>query len=325
MIKIAVDAMGGDHAPREQVKGSIMAVKEYKNIEIYLYGNKNEISKYYDGTNERIKIVHTSAPVVSMGEKDPVSFLKKNKDTSMALALSAAKSGECDVAISCGATQALIVGAHLFVRRMKGIKRTALAPMMPKATGGYTLLIDAGANIDITPEGAVQQAICANIYYKEVMKKNNPKIGVINIGSEPGKGREFDKELAKLLEEDSRFNFGGNVEGKEILTTDCDILISDGFTMNVLLKTTEGAIKGFKNVLSDNIGLLKKIMLLPNFKKIRRAMDTEAIGGAVILGLAAPVIKAHGDSEAVAFFNGIRQAKETVEGNVIQKITEALS
>ncbi len=324
MIKIAVDAMGGDHAPAEQVKGSLMAVKEYKNIEIYLYGNKSEISKHYDGSNSRIKIVHTAAPVVDMGEKDPVSFLKRHKDTSMAMALSAAKNGECDVAISAGATQALIVAAHLFVRRMKGIKRTALAPMMPKAGGGYTLLLDAGANIDITPEGAVQQALCGSIYYSEVMKKKKPKIGVINIGSEPGKGREFDKELSKLLEEDSRFNYGGNVEGKEILTTDCDILISDGFTMNVVLKTTEGAVKGFKQVLSDNIGILKKIMLFTNFKKIRKSMDTESVGGAVILGLAAPVIKAHGDSEARAFFNGIRQAKETVEGNVIQKIADNL-
>ncbi|MBU1020787.1 MAG: phosphate acyltransferase, partial [Firmicutes bacterium] len=238
MIKIAIDAMGGDYAPKEQVEGSMKAVKMIDDIELTLYGDETEIRKYL--TDEtRIKIVQSEG-VISMGEKDPIGAIRGNRKSSMALALSSVRDLENDAIVSSGATQALIAGAHILVGRMKQMKRTAIAPLIPNVKGTSTIILDAGGNLEIKPEFMVQQAYFATVYSKEVLGVENPRIGLLNIGTEPGKGRELDKEVSLLFEANNKINFIGNVEPKDILDPPCDILISDGFTMNIAMKTIEG-------------------------------------------------------------------------------------
>ena len=252
MIKIAVDAMGGDYAPKEQVQGAMLAIKNIDDIVITLYGDETEIRKYLTN-GERITIVQSDG-VIDMGEKDPIRAIRSNRKSSMALALSSVRNEENQCIVSSGATQALIAGAHILVGRMKAIKRTAIAPLMPTVTKGKsTILLDAGGNIEIKPEFMVHQAYFAHIYAKEILGVKEPKIGLINIGTEPGKGRQLDKDVAKLFEEDKMLNFIGNVEPKDVLDPPCDILISDGFTANIVMKTVEGTAKGLGKILKQEI------------------------------------------------------------------------
>ena len=243
MIRIAVDAMGGDYAPKEQVEGAMLAIKKIKDIEIILYGDELQIKQLLTD-DERITIVH--APYqIPMGEKNPISAIKTNKKTSsMARALSSLREGTADSVVSSGATQALIAGAHILVRRMKGFKRTAIAPVIPSVSGLPKILLDAGGNLTIKPEYMLQQAFFAKIYAQEVLNRPNPVVGLINIGTEPGKGRELDHEVFELFSKTDLFEFYGNIEPKTILTSPCDIFISDGFTANIVMKTMEGTAKG---------------------------------------------------------------------------------
>ena len=323
MIKIAIDAMGGDYAPKEQVEGAVMAIKNIDDIELTLYGDEVEIRKYL--TDEtRITIVQSDG-VIAMGEKDPIAQIRGNRKSSMALALSSVRSGDNDAIVSSGATQALIAGAHILVGRMKQIKRTAIAPLLPNIHGTSTILLDAGGNIEIKPEYMLNQAYFAHMYAREILDIKEPKIGLINIGTEPGKGRQLDKDAFKIFSEDPVLNFVGNVEPKEVLDPPCDILISDGFTANVVMKTVEGAAKGMGKLLMKNlkkgffgkIGLLLSVKNLKNFKK---SMSAEEIGGAMIYGLKGVVVKAQGSSKAKGFYNGIRQAALIVRKDVLNKV-----
>ncbi len=323
MIKIAVDAMGGDYAPKEQVEGAMLAIKNIDDIIITLYGDEIEIRKYLTN-DERINIVQSEG-VISMGEKDPIRAIRSNRKSSMALALSSVRNQENDACVSSGATQALIAGAHILVGRLKVMKRTAIAPLMPNINGGSTILLDAGGNIEIKPEYMIHQAYFAHIYAKEILKIENPKIGLINIGTEAGKGRSLDKEAFNLLTEDKVLNFVGNVEPKEVLNPPCDILISDGFTANIVMKTVEGAAKGMGKMLMQELkrGILGKIGLLfsaGNLKRFKKRMAPEEIGGAMIYGLRGVVIKAQGASKSVGFYNGIKQAALTVRNDVLGKV-----
>ena len=247
MIKIAVDAMGGDFAPKEQVLGAMMAIKNIDDVELTLYGDEFEIRKYLTD-DTRITIVQSDG-VIGMGEKDPIRAIRENRKSSMALALSSVRSKENSAIVSSGATQALIAGAHILVGRLKQMKRTAIAPLMPTINGGTTILLDAGGNLEIKPEFMVQQAYFAQVYSKEVLGVENPKLGLLNIGTEPGKGRQLDKDVFKLFTDNDKINFIGNVESKEILDPPCDILISDGFTANMVMKTVVGTAKGMGKML----------------------------------------------------------------------------
>ena len=323
MIKIAVDAMGGDFAPKEQVEGAMLAIQNINDIEITLYGEKAQINKYLTNS-KRITIVESDG-VIDMGEKDPIRAIRGNRKSSMALALSSVRSGDNDAIVSSGATQALIAGAHILVGRMKQIKRTAIAPLLPNIHGTSTILLDAGGNIEIKPEYMLNQAYFAHMYAREILDIKEPKIGLINIGTEPGKGRQLDKDAFKIFSEDPVLNFVGNVEPKEVLDPPCDILISDGFTANVVMKTVEGAAKGMGKLLMKNlkkgffgkIGLLLSVKNLKNFKK---SMSAEEIGGAMIYGLKGVVVKAQGSSKAKGFYNGIRQAALIVRKDVLNKV-----
>ncbi|MBN2605066.1 MAG: phosphate acyltransferase PlsX [Bacilli bacterium] len=327
MIKIAIDAMGGDYAPKEQVEGSMKAVKMIDDIELTLYGDETEIRKYL--TDEtRIHIVQSDG-VISMGEKDPIGAIRGNRKSSMALALSSVRENENDAVVSSGATQALIAGAHILVGRMKQMKRTAIAPLIPNVKGTSTIILDAGGNLEIKPEFMVQQAYFATVYSKEVLGVENPRIGLLNIGTEPGKGRELDKEVSLLFEANDKINFVGNVEPKDILDPPCDILISDGFTMNIAMKTIEGTAKGMGKILKTELkkGILGKLgMLLSarNLKNFKYRMASDEIGGAMIYGLRGVVVKAQGSSKSNGFYNGIRQAATIVRNDVVNKVQAIL-
>ncbi len=323
MIKIAVDAMGGDYAPKEQVEGAVLAIRMIDDIEITLYGDEVEIRKYLK-SDERITIVQSEG-VIGMGEKDPIYAIRNNRKSSMALALSSVKTGDNDAVVSSGATQALIAGAHILIGRMKPMKRTAIAPLIPNVKGTNTIILDAGGNIDIKPEFMVQQAYFAKVYAQEVLKIVDPKIGLLNIGSEPGKGRELDKEVSILFEQNKNINFIGNVEPKEIMDPPCDIIISDGFTMNIAMKTIEGTAKGLGKMLKQELkkGFFGKIgMLLSarNLRNFKHRLAPEDIGGAMIYGLKGVVVKAQGSSHNIGFYNGIRQAAIIVREDVLKKV-----
>ena len=327
MIKLAIDPMGGDYAPKEQVEGSMLAIKNIPDIELTLYGDEIEIRKYL--TDEtRIKIVQSDG-VIGMGEKDPIRAIRSNRNSSMALALSSVRNNENDGIVSSGATQALIAGAHILVGRLKSMKRTAIAPLIPNVKGESTILIDAGGNIEIKPEFMVQQATFAAIYAKEVMGIDKPKVGLINIGTEPGKGREIDKEAFELFSATPNFEFVGNVEPKEVLDPPCDILVSDGFTANIVMKTIEGSAKGLGKILKQEItrgifGKIGSLFVYKNLKRFKNRLNPEEVGGAMIYGLKGVVVKAQGSSKARGFASGIRQAATIVRNDVILKVQNAI-
>lgn len=327
MIRIGVDAMGGDYAPKEQVEGAMLAIKLIPDIEINLYGDEAEIRKYL--TNEdRIHITQTNY-VIPMGEKNPIKAIKDHPDSSMATALSSLRNNESDAVVSSGATQALISGAHLLVRRMKGFKRTAIAPVIPSVDGRGTILLDSGANLEIRPEHMLQQAYFAVVYAKEVLNRENPVVGLINIGTEDGKGRDLDKEVFTLFKETDLFEFYGNVEPKQVLNPPCDILISDGFTANIVMKTIEGTAKGMGEILKQQLksnifGMIGALFAKKSLHNFKKAISAEEIGGALIYGLYGPVIKAQGASKAYGFYNGIRQAATIVRNEVFPKVEKYL-
>ena len=327
MIKIAVDAMGGDYAPKEQIEGAMLAIRKIPDIEITLFGDEPTVKSLLTN-DERITVVHTEG-VIAMGEKDPISAIRSNRKSSMAMALTAVRKGECDAVVSSGATQALIAGAHILVGRLKAMKRTAIAPLIPTVRGTNTILLDAGGNIEIKPEYMLHQAYFAHIYAHEVMGIAEPKIGLVNIGTEAGKGRDLDQEVYQMFEQDKILNFVGNVEPKDVLDPPCDILISDGFTANIVMKTVEGTAKGIGKMLKQELsrGILGKLGLvlsLGNLKRFKSRLSAEEIGGAMIYGLRGVVVKAQGASKAVGFYNGIRQAAVICRNDVLAKVTAVI-
>lgn len=328
MIKIAVDAMGGDYGVNTTVKASMDAVKKFKDIEIILFGDENKINPLLTN-NERISIVHTTE-VLDMGEHDPVRAIRNNKEASMVKALYAGRNKEVDAVVSSGPTQCLIVGAHLCVRRIDGMSRVALCPVVPSFDGKGRLLLDVGANVELKPEHFVEFAIAGTIIARDVLHFDNPKVGLLNIGSEKGKGREVDDEAYNLLEK-APINFTGNVEPNEVLTTtNADIIVSDGFTGNMVLKSVEGTAKTMGKMLKQEIkaslgGKIGYLFMRKNIKRFAKRMDSSEVGGAMIVGVQAPVIKAHGNSDAYAFYNAIRQAREMVINKVVDKLKEEIN
>ena len=326
-MKIIVDAFGGDHAPLEVLKGCERAVKEL-GVEIILTGNQNIIKKCAEENNirlEKTEIVHTEE-VLDIHE-EPSKIMKTGKNTSLAIGLQQLRDGKGDAFLSAGSTGALVVGATMIAKRIKGVKRVALAPVMPSAKG-YFMLLDAGANTECRPEMLSQFGAMGSAYMSNVMGIKNPKVALANIGAEETKGRELELETYKLLK-NSPINFVGNIEARDIPNGDVDVVVADGYTGNMLLKLYEGMGRFFANkvkeVFSGFIGVLSGLLILKRIKLFRKQMDYKEIGGAVLLGVSKPVIKAHGSSDANAFFNAIRQAKKCVDGDVVGKITDYIS
>lgn len=327
MIKIAIDAMGGDNAPLEIVKGCNLALEAFSDIELVLFGDEAAIKPLLKHT-ERVTVVHTNE-VISMGEKDPVKAIRNHRDSSMVKALYSAKNGETSAVVSAGPTQALIVGAHLVIKRMEKMHRVALAPIIPSIDQKGRILLDVGANIELRPEHMLELALYASVVSREYLGVEKPSVVLMNIGTEEGKGRELEKETFKLLKENPQIHFLGNIEGKEILTTEANIVLTDGYTGNVLMKTMEGTAKGMGSMLKEEIksslmGKIGYLFMKKNLKRFQKRMDASEIGGAMIFGIKAPVIKAHGSSNAYAFKNAIRQARQFVSNQVVEKVELAL-
>lgn len=322
-MKIAVDAMGGDNAPYVTVKGSIDAIKEY-GVNIVLVGKKDMIEnelKKYNYSKDKIEIVHTDE-VIDI-EDEPVNAIRKKKNSSMVVALNMVKNKEADAVISAGSTGALLSGGLLIVRRIKGIDRGALAPVYPTERG-VSLLLDAGANTDSKAKYLQQFAIMGSIYSEKVLGVKNPKVGLINIGVEEGKGNALTKESFELLSK-TDINFYGNLEARDIPKGHVDVMLADGFVGNIVLKLTEGLASSIFSMLKKEFTrtLKNKIaafMLKSGLKKFKKNLDYSEYGGAPLLGVKGAVIKAHGSSDANAIKNAVRQAKAFVENNVIEKI-----
>lgn len=329
-MKIAIDGMGGDNAPKAVVEGVIKALEEYKGIEYYITGPKElieeELTKY-DYDKSLVKIID-AREVISPNEH-PVMALKKKKDSSICKALKLVKDKECDAVISGGSTGAFLAGCTLIVGRIKGVERPALAPIMPGKNGSF-MIVDAGANVDCKPNYLVQFAKMGKIYYQGVLGKENPSVGLVNIGSEEEKGNELTKNVHKLLKEEKSLNFVGNIEPRETSKGDVNVLVCDGFVGNTLLKMYEGVASTLLSMIKEEIlngSLLSKLgagLLSPVFKKLKVKFDYKEYGGAPFLGVEGICIKAHGSSDGKAFKNAIRQTKTFYDNNVLEKIKEEL-
>lgn len=327
MKRIIVDMMGGDNAPLETVKGIAMAIEELE-AEYVLVGDKDEISAAAQEAQvslDGFEIVHT--PTVITMEDDPIAVVRAKSDSSMSVGLRMLAEGKGDAFVSTGNTGALFTGANLIVRKVKGTRRPAIAATLPMQPP--VLLLDSGANISVTPEYFEQFAVMGAVYMNKVMGVENPRVGLLNNGAEPHKGTELQIEAYKLLSENPDINFVGNIEGNRVMRDACDVLVADGFTGNILLKTMEGmgalALKTLKDLFTSDIVTKTSYLLVRNHVgDIKHNFDSSEFGGAPILGISKPVIKAHGSSKAKAFKNAIRQAIACSETDVTADISAAL-
>ena len=324
-MKIILDVMGGDKDVLEFVKGAILAKAEY-NAEIVLVGDEAKISEALAQENAKdgFEIVHT-VDAITM-EDNPLSIRREHRNSSMALALKMIAGGEGDAMVSAGNTGALFIGSTGYVHCAEGVRRAALASIIPMEKP--LLLLDCGANAEVTPAFLVQFAHLGSIYMKRVMGIENPRVGLLNNGAEAHKGTPIYKEAHALLAAEEGIHFVGNIEGKDVPFDKCDVLVCDGFAGNILLKTIEGTskfvMKQFSGIFSGLVGKLAGAMVLKKAKALKKRFDAKEYGGAPFLGIAKPIIKAHGNSDARAIKNAIRQAIAYAETGVIEEI-EALA
>jgi glycerol-3-phosphate acyltransferase PlsX len=330
-MKIIVDAMGGDFAPDEIVKGAVRAAQELS-VGVILVGKGEEILKSldragYGSVPDGVEIANATE-TIEMCE-DPVTAIRNKRDSSMVVGLRMLKDSQGDAMVSAGSTGALLSGATLIVKRIKGIRRASLAPMIPNKKNG-TIIIDAGANSDCTPEYLVQFALMGSYYAGTVLGFDNPRVGLLNIGTEESKGAALQVNTYPLLQklhEEGRINFVGNVEAKSIMDGVCDVLVCDGFCGNVLLKAIEGMSKflgrEIKNIfLSGKKSKVAYLAVREGFNDLADRMNADNVGGTVMLGISGVVVKAHGSSRADAIVSAIRNAKIAVEKQVPQGIKE---
>lgn len=327
MINVIVDAFGGDNAPDAVIEGSIMAVQSL-GVKVTLVGNEaliNSAAEKHNLSLNGIDVVNAET-VIDIHE-EPTEVIKGKKDCSMAVGLQFLHDGKGDAFVSAGSTGALVVGATFIAKRLRGVKRAALAPIMP-GKDGFFMMLDGGANTECRPEALVQFAIMGSAYMEKVMNISNPRVGLLNIGAEDTKGRDLEVEAYKLLK-DSPVNFVGNIEARDMPFSKCDVLVADGYTGNIALKLYEGMgiyfAKTLKGMLTKNFKTkLAAGLLMDQVNEFKKSMDYSEVGGAVLMGISAPVIKAHGSSDGKAFFNAIRQAKECVETGVTERISSYL-
>ncbi|TFE02724.1 phosphate acyltransferase PlsX [Jeotgalibacillus salarius] len=323
---IAVDAMGGDHAPDEIVKGAVKAAGENSNLTIKLYGDENKIKPFLNN-EKNIKVIHTEEKILSTDE--PVRAVRRKKNASMVLMAQTVKEEEADACVSAGNTGALMAAGLFIVGRIKGIDRPALAPTLPTIDGKGFVMLDLGANADAKPEHLMQYALMGSIYAEQVRGIKNPTVGLLNIGTEEGKGNDLTKQAYGLLQQ-SQLNFVGNVESRDLLNGVCDVVVTDGFTGNMVLKTIEGTAQALFGMLKDTFtssvkNKLAAGLVKSDLKQLKGKLDYTEYGGAGLFGLNAPVIKAHGSSNANAVYNAIKQAHIMAEHNVSGKISESLN
>lgn len=327
-MKIIIDAFGGDNAPLEIIKGSALSVKEL-GAEIILTGSEATIRQVALENNislDNIEIIDCDQ-VITM-EDDPLAIRKDKKNSSMAVGFKLLNEGRGQAFISCGNSGAMCVGATMLAGRIKGIKRTAFAPVLPTESGMF-MLLDGGANVDARPEMLCQFALMGSVYMEKVMKVQNPRVGLANVGVEEHKGNELYQQTYKMLKE-SKLNFVGNVEGRDIPKGVCDVVVCDGFTGNLILKTYEGVaitlMKKIKHMFTDSTkGKLAAVLTMSDIKELKAKFDYNKYGGAPILGSSKPVFKAHGDSKAITLKNAVALSMNYVSGNAIGEISATLA
>ena len=328
-MKIALDAMGGDFAPLETVKGAVQALEELQNLTVILVGQKEKIEeelKKYTYDKNRVEIFD-AREVIEMTD-DPMTAVRTKKDASMNRMLELVKSGEAQASVSAGNTGALISASQLKLRRIKGVLRPAITTIFPSKKRDIVLM-DVGANADCRPEFVNQFATMGSLYYEEMFGVSNPKVGLLNIGTEEGKGNEITREAFNLLKNNNDINFAGNIESREMMDGEVDVIVADGFTGNMVLKTAEGTAKFIFSILKEEIGksLLGKIgalLLMPILKKLKTKLDSSEYGGALFLGINGISIKAHGNSSAKGIKNALKVANKFAEDKFIDRLTEVM-
>ncbi|MBM7598632.1 glycerol-3-phosphate acyltransferase PlsX [Virgibacillus halotolerans] len=324
-MRIAIDAMGGDHAPDEIVLGVMDAVSQIDDLHITLIGDEKKINPLLTNTTN-IDIIHTEEVITS--EDEPVRAVRRKKNASLVLMAKEVKVGRADACISAGNTGALMSAGLFVVGRIPGIDRPALSPTLPTIDGNGFLLLDVGANVDAKPQHLLQYAIMGSIYTNKVRGIEKPTIGLLNVGTEDGKGNDLTKKAFQLMK-DAPINFIGNVEAREILNGAADVVVTDGFSGNVVLKTIEGTAMTMFSMLKETFmsSMKTKIaagMVKNDLKGLQSKLDYSEYGGAGLFGLAAPVIKAHGSSNGRAILNAIKQAGHMVEYQVTETIKSTI-
>lgn len=325
-MKIVIDGMGGDNAPKSNVEGVVNAIKEY-NVDLIITGDKDTLEKEfsnYEFDRSKLEIVHTSEIIEN--EDKPVKAIRSKKDSSMVVALRLVKEGRADAVISAGNTGALLAGGLFVVGRIKGIDRPCLCPVIPNIKKGMTLIADGGANADCKPKNLVEFAAMSNIYAKKVLDIKSPKVALANVGVEEGKGNDLVKKAYDELK-NIDLNFIGNIEARDVINAYTDIIVCDGFTGNILLKSAEGVAMSVMSLLKETFlsstkGKIGALLLKDDLRKLKSFMDYSEYGGAPLLGVNGGVIKAHGSSDSKAIKNAINQGIKFTKGNVVEDIKE---
>lgn len=328
-MKIALDAMSGDYAPIATIRGAVEALKENKKLEIILVGKEEVIKeelKKYKFDSERLEIKNADE-VIEMTD-DPVKAIKEKKDSSMNICIDLVRDNLAEASVSCGNTGALLATSQLKLKRIKGVLRPAIAVPFPNKTGN-TLFLDLGANADTKPEYLDQFAVMGSKYMEILSNKKNPKVALLNIGEEEIKGNELTRESFALLKENKTINFVGNIESTKILEGNVDVVVTDGFTGNILLKTSEGVGKFIFHIIKENImktflSKLGALLLKKDLKKVKEKVDASEYGGAIFLGLNGLSIKAHGSSDYKAVKNALKVAAKFIEANFIEELRKTM-
>ena len=325
-MKIILDAMGGDFAPKAQVEGALMAHQEY-GVEVVLVGRETEIMACAEGALPAGVTIVEASEIVTM-EDDATNVIREKKDSSLVVGLKLLKDGGGDAFVSAGNTGAVLSGATLIPKRIRGIRRAALSPVIPNKEGG-ALLIDCGANAECTPEYLLQFAFMGSFYMKRLLGKKSPRVGILSNGTEDTKGTPLQKEtfaLLKACHDAGKLNFIGNIEGRDVLLGGVDVVVTDGFTGNVLLKGIEGTamflMSELKGIFKKNaVSMLGAMLVKSGLKGLKSKLDVSEVGGTALLGITKPVIKAHGNSDAKSIRSAIRQARDLAQSGIIEEIT----
>ncbi|MET3207656.1 UNVERIFIED_CONTAM: glycerol-3-phosphate acyltransferase PlsX [Paenibacillus sp. PvR008] len=328
-MRIAIDAMGGDNAPEATVEGALSAAAEWKDTDITLVGDRERIESVLNGRAlpANLSIRHASETIDAQDE--PVKAVRRKKDASMVVAGRMVKEGEADALISAGNTGALMTTGLLVVGRMEGIERPALAPMIPTIDDQGVLALDLGANMDAKPEHLAQYALMGSLYRQKVHGVASPRVGLLNVGTEAGKGNELTKLAFPLIEELS-VNFVGNVESRDVLTGNCDVLVCDGFAGNIMLKSLEGTAGAIFSLLKEQLSKslktkLAAALIMPELRGLKDKLDYKEHGGAPLLGLSGLVLKGHGSSDGIAVKNAVRQARTALQNQLVESISKEIS
>ncbi|WP_217557319.1 phosphate acyltransferase PlsX [Paenibacillus sp. GbtcB18] len=321
-MRIAIDIMGGDFAPKMNIEGAILAAKELENVKLILVGDETHAKPFLKENLPNIQLLHTSEIITA--HDDPVSSVRRKKNSSLVIAGKLIREGKADAMVSAGNTGALVAMGILIIGRVQGFERPALAQLIPTYDGNDVLVLDLGANIDAKPENLIQYAKMGSIYVNKMKGVTNPRIGLLNVGTEKGKGNELVRTTYNMLLKEE-LNFVGNVEARDVLKGHCDVIICDAFSGNILLKSFEGVIETFfslfkKQVNKNLITKVATLALLPTLRSFKKKMDYREFGGAPLLGIKGVCIKSHGSSNSTAIKNAINQAQKLVANNYINFI-----